>query len=136
MTEESMLKFLQIVNADFVPHLSQKVDLAEFVHKAYCVAHCEVEETTFIKGLVVGYANDKDKKLSYISLVAVHPNCRQNGIARKLVTNFINYAKTIPYINAVGIHTNNPIALELYKSIGFKIIEKVDNRYYLEYKDL
>lgn len=136
MKEENILTLLKEVDLEFHPNLSKKTDLHVFAKKAIEIAHCEYEEdeTGNLKGLVVGYNNDIQNGYSYISLVAVSPNCRKQGIAKKLITQFIAYTKNLIYIQKIGIHTNNNIALMLYQNIGFEIVSECDGRYYLEYK--
>lgn len=136
MKEETILSLLKDVDSEFHPNLSNKTDLHLFAKKAIEIAHCEYEEDENgnLKGLVVGYTNDIQNGYSYISLVAVSPNYRKRGIAKKLITQFIAYAKKLIYIKKIGIHTNNPIALSMYQNIGFEIISECDGRYYLEYE--
>lgn len=124
------------VDDDFSPKLSHKTNLENYPKKALDVAHCEYEEgeQQDLKGIVIGYANDKERGYAYISLVAVRKKYRSQGVARKLMLSFIRYASNIEFIKIIGIHTNNPIALKLYQDLGFSVIEDSNNRYYLEFK--
>lgn len=135
MNTDLILSFLKSVDQEFSPKLSEKTDLEEFAHKIYNVAHFEYEisDNGELKGLVVGYANDRDKQFAYISMVAVHPQFRKQGIAKRLTMAFIKYAKNVGFVKTLGIHTNNPIALNLYKELGFVLISECNGRYYLEY---
>lgn len=133
---QNLLKFLLEVDDDFSPKLSQKVELSDFTTKVLDKAHCVFEngEKQDIIGVVVGYANDKEKRYSYISLVAVGKKYRKQGVAKRLLKQYVEYASSIPYIDTIGIHTNNPIALKMYMELGFVVIEEINKRYYLEYK--
>ncbi len=135
MNTESILRFLRTVDHDFSPYLSDKTDLEDFAEKISKVSHYEYEmsDNGEIKGMVVGYANDRVRKFAYISMVAVHPQHRKQGVAKRLILAFIKYVSNIEYIKILGIHTNNPVALNLYKEVGFVIVSESNGRYYLEY---
>jgi len=135
MTKDKIIDFLKSVDGDFAHRLSDSINFEEFSQKAIYVAHTEseIDEDGHIKGLVVGYANNKETGIAYISFVAVTSKFRKQGIARRLMLRFVDYAGSIPFIKHVGIHTYNPIAMHLYKEIGF--VEKSVSKgcYYLEY---
>ena len=133
---QKLLNLVREVDDEFTPKLSQKNELTEFVKKALEKGHCIFEdgETEDLKGVVVGYANDQYKRYSYISLVAVGKKYRKQGVAKRLVKKFVHYASSVPFIDIIGIHTNNPIALNMYLGLGFATIEEKDQRYYLEYR--
>ena len=124
------------VDGEFSPKLSEKIELSEFTSKALKKGHCVFEngDEQDLKGVVVGYANDKVKRYSYISLVAVGKKYRKQGVAKRLVKQFVEFVSSIPYIDTIGIHTNNPIALKMYIDLGFIVIEEINRRYYLEYR--
>lgn len=130
--KEDLLDFLNLVNNDFSPPLSDKTCIREYVDKItkkskLLILRNECE----IIGLAVLYCNDHISKIAYIPLVAVHPKHRGQGVATTLMTMAIKEATT-NHMDKIGIHTNNPYALKLYTSLGFTNIEP-GRRSYLEY---
>ena len=137
LTQESLVRFLREVDKDFHPPLSEKTDLKEYVAKILekAMLFYELSDSGDIKGLVIMYANDFEKKYAYIPLVAVSPLYRKQGVVYKLLGESLQYLNTLKgEIQVLGIHTNNPVALVLYQKMGFKSVETVNGRTYLELK--
>lgn len=130
------MEFLQKVDKDFTPYLSQKTDLSAFGDRLLNHANLFVskDEKGEIKGLVALYANDFVKKYAYIPLLAVAPEYRKQGIARMLMNEAIDYVRELgsEKIQVIGIHTSNPIAFDFYKELGFRLLDESNNREYLE----
>lgn len=135
-SKESLLDFFKEVDTDFHPTLSEKTDLSLYADKILrnAILFCEFSSSGKIKGLVVMYANDYEKKYAYIPLVAVSPAYRRLGLGHKMLVEALNYVKSLDgKILSVGIHTNNPIAYKLYQKLAFEYVSDCDNRFYLEY---
>ena len=119
MDKNVLMEFLQKVDKDFTPYLSQKTDLSAFGDRLLNHANLFVskDEKGEIKGLVALYANDFVKKYAYIPLLAVAPEYRKQGIARMLMNEAIDYVRELgsEKIQVIGIHTSNPIAFDFYK---------------------
>jgi ribosomal protein S18 acetylase RimI-like enzyme len=127
-----LYNFLKDIDEDFSPCLSSKVDLEEFVEKIQNYAELIVDETVILRGLVVLYCNDFSNYKAYISLVGIRREFRGMGIARRLMIEAIQKAKDNG-MKIIGIHSNNVIALNLYKSLGF-VTKEFGEREYLELK--
>lgn len=125
-------QFLVAVDRDFPTPLSKRVDLMDYARKltklGFVATAIKNEE---IIGAVAIYCNDFDSRNAYIPLVAVKKEYRGQKISRALIICSVNYAKGLGF-NKVGIQTENPIALQLYKSLGFKIMDDSEERKYLE----
>lgn len=136
MDKKTLMEFLQKVDKDFTPYLSQKTDLSAFGDRLLSYANLFVSraENGEIKGLVALYANDFVKRYAYIPLLAVAPEYRKQGIARKLMNEAIEYVKKLgtEKMQVIGIHTSNPIAFDFYKELGFRLLDESNNREYLE----
>lgn len=136
MDKNVLMEFLQKVDKDFTPYLSQKTDLSAFGDRLLNHANLFVskDEKGEIKGLVALYANDFVKKYAYIPLLAVAPEYRKQGIARMLMNEAIDYVRELgsEKIQVIGIHTSNPIAFDFYKELGFRLLDEINNREYLE----
>ena len=126
---EDIHKFLIEMNNEYTPHLSMKVDLRHYAEKIYDNAVLFAEECNLgIVGMVVLYCNDENNERGYIPLVGVLPAYQRQGIAKKLMQEALSYAKSRRF-KVVGIHSNNPIAIEAYCKIGFNIVEEGERKY-------
>lgn len=128
----SLREFLEEIDKDFTPPLSLKVDLDEFVDKIMDKAELIIlnGDKGLIDGLVVLYCNDIVGRKGYISLLGVRKSIRNQGIANRLMIQAINKARESG-MQFLGIHSNNPVALHLYKKIGFNKMSG-EGREYLE----
>lgn len=132
ISETELYNFLKDIDEDFTPYLSSKVILSEYVEKIQNNAELIVDKTVALRGLVVLYCNDVVNFKAYISLVGVRHEFRGMGIARKMMVKAINKAQNNG-MKVIGIHSNNEIALKLYKSLGF-VTKEFGEREYLEMK--
>lgn len=126
---EKLLSFLQSVDTDFHPSLSDKVNLSDYVRKIIEKAELVFDDDgERIIGLVVVYCNDENEKRAYIPLVGVATEYRKKGIAKKLMTRVIQIVRDRGF-KVIGIHSNNPIAVRLYQSLGFAVVESGERAY-------
>ena len=128
--ENQLYDFLSTIDQDFSPCLSSKVSLKDYVIKILGNAELIVDVDCTLRGLVVLYCNDMVNGKAYISLCGVRKEFRGKGIARQLMMNAIKVAKDRG-MSVLGIHSNNIIAIKLYKSLGF-ITKEFGEREYLE----
>lgn len=130
--KEDILKFLQKVDKEFRPALSEKTSLEEYADKVCSLAELVIaEDDRGVYGLTVIYCNDKTDCRAHIALVGVVPEYQGKGVARNMMLEAISKAEE-KGMRKIGIHTNNPIALSLYRKLGFEVISG-DDRKYLEY---
>ncbi|MFJ5772099.1 GNAT family N-acetyltransferase [Psychrobacillus sp. NPDC093180] len=74
----------------------------------------------------------QEDEIGMIEEVFVRKQWRKKGIAKFLLTTAINYLKEKGLKEAkLMVDTENEKALNLYKSVGFEVIEK-ENRYFIE----
>lgn len=127
------MPFLQLIDSSFTPHLSEKVNLLDWSDKVFSQASTVAcYDDGVLVGLLVFYCNDSANRRSYISLLGVSDKHRGKGYARKMLERAISYIKELHFA-IVGVHSNNPLAIALYRSVGFEVVgEAIDNRYYLE----
>lgn len=132
MIKNEILRFLKDIDNDFYPPLSEKVILEEYVDKIYqkshLISHCLDDGK--VVGLVVVYCNDFINYRAYVALVGVLKDYRGKGIAEMMMRECIDYVRNNNF-KTIGIHLNNQIAINLYKKLGFNIIED-GNRVYME----
>jgi len=67
-------------------------------------------------------------KIAYLSTIMVHPLNRRKGIARRLVTHALEYARNERMKRAVlHVVTTNLPAKSLYSTLGFRDFEKIEH---------
>lgn len=120
---EQIYEFLENVDCSFPVPISQKQNLYElakkFEEKATICAEIRDKK---ICAMVAGYTDHVLNNLAYISVVATQEEYRGQGIANRLVKNFIKVAEN-KHLSGVHLYaaTFNKIAINMYKKIGFII---------------
>lgn len=124
ITQKSLLKFIQQIDRTFPIPLSDKVNLEDYTEKLLKNAVlCAEFDNEQIIGVVAGYINDVSL-FAYISLVAVLPQARGEGVASKLIKEFFEKCREKAYIAVhVYTHKTNHSAIRLYEKLGFKKYE-------------
>lgn len=130
---ENKLKiFLSQIEMDFMPRLTEKIDIDEFIRKIILKADLIIRYSSEgnIIGLTVLYCNNFSERKAYISLVGVLRNYRGKGIAKNMIENAILIAKKRHFFR-IGLHSNNKKAQKLYRQLGFVSSESTE-RIYME----
>lgn len=130
-----MLNFLKEVDKLFKPSLEERVVLKEYNKKILKLAEIYVAyEKEKIVGAIAIYMNDFKLLRANISLLAILKEYQKQGIGKKLMILAIKNAQK-EGMKKVWISTDNYIALELYKKLGFKIISINKNNFnYIKYE--
>ena len=130
--EKCVIEFLKKIDSLFKIPLSQKINLEEYSKKIIRNADVFLAfDSESIVGIVVGYNNDKELKISNMSILVVLNEYQGKGIAKKLVNNFLDLAKN-KKMEKVKLSTVDTRALKLYESLNFKIVREENKVYYLE----
>jgi len=79
---------------------------------------------------IVGYLFSKiiDDDICYIRKMTIHPFFRRRGLARKLMNTIFEKEKVT---NGFALHVrkSNRSAISLYKEMGFKILDEIENHF-------
>lgn len=122
ITLQEIESFLSLVDKDFPIPLSQKTNLNEFSKKLYNNADIIVErKNNDIVGMMAGYITNATSDMAYISILAVKNQYRGMGIAKKLLTEFIEQAKQKDNIKSIDVYAKkeNIPAVKSYRNLGF-----------------
>lgn len=131
--KQKFYDFLKKVDYDFPTPLSDRVDLMEYASKLADKATVSaVFDNQDILAMVAMYCNDVVTGFAYVPMVAVVPKARGRKLSKALMKCAIQMARDNGF-KTIGIHTENPVALHLYESLGFVVIEG-EERKYLELK--
>lgn len=127
-SSDQILEFLKEVDGDFPVPLSQKVDLETFSVKLFDKATlvCKIEDEEILS-MIAGYTQNLKDGLAYISVMATKRKARGQGLAEKLLKEFLNRCEAVG-VDAVHIYTvsSNTSAVRLYEKFGFVKYEPKD----------
>ncbi|HIF9343134.1 TPA: GNAT family N-acetyltransferase [Photobacterium damselae] len=124
INRQEFLDFLDSVDLEFTPPLSNKIRFNEYYDKIMEVGNvCCYYDNNKIIGLVIFYDN---KDIAQITLVAVDPEYRGKGIASKIIKLVLN---KINKPTRIITWESNISAIYLYKKLGFKITNINLNKY-------
>lgn len=130
--EKDIMEFLKKIDSLFKIPLSQKINLDEYSKKIIRYADVFLAfDNESIVGIFAGYNNDEVFKISNVSVLGVLNEYQGKGIARKLINNFLKLAEE-KKMKKVKVSTIDMRALNLYKSLNFKIVREENEIYYLE----
>jgi len=123
---DNILEHLEACDNDFVPPLSQRIDLLTYSEKLaqYATNFEAWNDHKILVGLVSVYMNDLDMKTAFISSVSVCPEYTGLGIAKRLISESIKEAKHKGFEQLkLEVNQFNVPAIKLYNAFGFDIME-------------
>ena len=126
LSNEVFVKLLKQFG-DLIPDpMSERVNLDEYAKKWLKYADILLAfDQDKIVGIRVLYANDQKTKKAHGLLLSVLPEYQGQGIGRQIDLLSINLAKQRGFTKFyLFVHYENPIAIKLYTSLGFKEIER------------
>ena len=117
---------LTLCNADFIPALSERLNIASYAKKiAIKATRFEAWVDGELIGLVATYCNDGNRAMAYVSSVSVLSAWQGRGIALQLLEQCIMQVKTLCFERIVlEVDIRNSGAIKLYEKKGF-IVNKV-----------
>ena len=122
MINNGMVKeFLATVDKDFPVPISEKVDISDFSRKLCEKATIvtEIKENKIV-AMAAGYTENTENQLAYVSILGTIKEYRGQGLANKLLSEFINISKQ-KGLKGVHLYTaqTNECALSVYSKHGF-----------------
>ena len=120
-SEAEIAKHLLHCDADFIPPLSNRVDINKYARKlASKATKFEAWSGGRLVGLVAAYCNDQENCIAYITSVSVLREWMGQGIAANLLKQCITHAKDSGMQQiSLEVASNNQPALGLYEKSGF-----------------
>ncbi len=118
----------------FVPTLSQRVDILEYARKiAEKSVTFEAWNQEKLIGLIAAYFNDPEKEFGFITSVSVVDDCTGKGIAAALLNQCVQYAgeqgfKTI----RLEVSEENSRAIRLYSTRRFSTYDRKAGTLYMK----
>lgn len=128
--KDKLFDFLCKIDKEFTPSLSEIIDISEYSEKLYSNAYLfEAWDCDELVAFVAMYANNKETKKAFITLVYCVETHRRQGITNNLLNLAFSYLKKISF-NSVFLKCvlDNIPALNMYKKLGFNI-ECTDDKF-------
>lgn len=110
-------------DAEFVPPLSERVEIIGYAHKIAAKAtRFEAWSNGVLVGLVAAYCNDSGRRAAYITSTSVLHRWQGAGIASRLLELCIALAKEQGFARIeLEVNSGNGGAVRLYANKGFTI---------------
>lgn len=120
-TSDEIAKHLRKSDADFVPPLSERVEISDYANKIVSKAtRFEAWSAGTLIGLVAAYNNDMEARIAHITSVSVIRERMGKGIASRLMVQCIEHAKSCGMrLISLEVAKSNAPAIKLYEKYGF-----------------
>lgn len=117
--------FLEELN--YPSFLTSNIDILSYSAKLFQNAEikCKRDNHGALKALIAYYANDSSRENAFISLIAVSPIYRGEGLAYLLLKNCISDLKQKKFKEiTLDVQFENHKAISLYSKFGFKEVDR------------
>lgn len=121
LTVNTIIKFLERVDCEFNPMISERISLTEYSKKIYEFAeiNCFFNLTDDIVSLIAFYLN-RNTSIGYITILATDPSYRCRGLGAKLLESCVNRCSSENMDKLMlEVSNTNYVALSLYYKNGF-----------------
>jgi len=120
-----ILEHLRSCDQNFIPPLSQRVNLIDYSKKLYDKATTfEAWDNKKLAGMIAAYLNDHETKFGYITSVSLLNEYQRTGIATELLRHCIEYARGNSFKKiSLELDRRNMDALRLYLKYNFEIYD-------------
>ncbi len=128
-SQSEIADHLLCCDSDFVPLLSDRVDISSYTHKITSNAtRFEAWVGDALIGLVATYCNNRERRTAYITSVSVLREWAGGGVASRLLERCIGHLKELGFERIeLEVDGENADAIRLYEKKGF-LINKVIGR--------
>ena len=114
---------LRRCDADFVPRLSERLDVAQYAARIRAkAATFEAWSGDVLVGLVAAYLNDPGGEAGFVTSVSVEAQFQGTGIADALMHNCVRLAQERGFRRVeLEVHDSNERAIALYRRHRFEV---------------
>ena len=127
-TADDLTIHLRACDANFIPALSEKVDIEDYAQKlSKHAVNFEAWDGGVLAGLIAAYFNDTENGLGYITNVSTVGGYGGRGIASTLLQKCIAYGQAQQF-ESIGLEVNKQslAAISLYQKFGFVTVGETD----------
>lgn len=120
-SEGEIAEHLSHCDADFVPPLSDRVEINDYAKKiASNATRFEAWSGGRLVGLVATYCNDWEKRIAYITSVSLLREWTSQGVAATLMEQCVEHMKVLGMRQiSLEVASDNAPAIRLYEKSGF-----------------
>jgi ribosomal protein S18 acetylase RimI-like enzyme/SAM-dependent methyltransferase len=120
-SEADIAAHLQCCDTDFVPSLSERVEIRDYAFRiASKATRFEAWSSGSLVGLVAAYCNDQEMGIAHITSVSVLKEWTGKGIAASLINQCVEHAKAAGMRQiCLDVAVANMPAIKLYEKNGF-----------------
>ena len=128
-SEPEILTHLSICDHNFVPPLSNRVDISDYAIKIFRNAvRFEAWADGNLIGLAAVYCNTQTKDIAFLTNFSVLTRWQRNGIASNLLSNCIIHICDLGFHSIeLEVSTKSKAAMDLYIKYGFVKREQLGN---------
>jgi len=121
-SEAQIADHLSKCDADFVPALSERVDIGQYAAKIRSKAtRFEAWSGGVLVGLVAAYLNDSRERVGYVTTVSVLRDWTGQGIGARLIGQCIDHARASGMRRIdLEVGRDNAPAIRMYERSGFR----------------
>lgn len=134
-SQEQILQHLLTCEQQFIPPLSEKVNILDYSKKIkHSATTCEAWYNEKLVGLLAIYCNDFSEYKAFITNVSTLPDFTGMRIATNLMAKTIDMVKTLGFREiTLEVNKENSSAINLYKKCNFEISESIDNIFVMKF---
>ena len=127
-------ELLDEVDDEYVPRLSSRVNLSEYVSKIVNNASVfAIYENRRLSAFAAVYCNDMSNKSAYLTMIAVRKGCRGRGLALSLLKSSLQYLRGLQFsLLKLEVYKNNSRAFGIYRKLGFEIIDESSSSLFMQ----
>lgn len=126
VSSEAFLRFIEQVEKEFEPPLSEQHHLPDYVDKLLSLAEVNyVLDGDRVVAAIACYANDHEHYNAYATFIGVLPDYRGSGIARPLLSRGIESCRQAGMHNLRARTWHRGRILAFYEEMGF-VVERVE----------
>jgi ribosomal-protein-alanine N-acetyltransferase len=128
-SKDDLLNHLEVCDSRFLPELSQRVNLDDYVQKLSKYAEIiEAWEASILVGVISVYLNNKASKVGFISSISVLAEFEKKGIASDLIKIMKVEAIKQGFLEIhLEVYSKNDRIITFYKKHGFHPISQSDD---------
>lgn len=122
-SEAGIVAHLEACDADFIPRLSDRVEIIDYAKKiARNAARFEAWSDGNLVGLIAAYCNDQERQIAYITSVSLLRAWTGKGIAAHLLGQCVERVKVSGMRQiSLEVAQANTSAIKLYEKSGFTV---------------
>lgn len=127
-TADDLIIHLRACDANFIPALSEKVDIEDYAQKlSKHAVNFEAWDGGVLAGLIAAYFNDTENGLGYITNVSTVSGYAGRGIGSTLLQKCIAYGQAQQF-ESIGLEVSKQslAAISLYQKFGFVTVGETD----------